>query len=939
MATAVWTSTPPGLGSGLLSIVGRKPSLTQPDESLAGRRLSPSCPIGAINGGSSHFSGRVVGAVNDNDVALPLSEAPDGRCEYYSTTHQSWLAAKITANNTQTGALQIDKKPGVWISPGEQKTRLRVTKAAVDRAAKDRRENEAGQSSKVASSIGSESCINWRSAPSSQAQTFSAIAAAAQEVNTPGELGEATPSSPPRRLLGARSRGLVEERLPVAGESSPGMWYRSGISGGSVSSNHHFPQTKITSLQGNRCVGEFDVATPAEVMVATRDINSPTSRYVSDLTAASALLGTGVANSEARLIATIGDLRPSVGAAPATQGDLRPSVGSPHPTRLNLRPSAGGDLRPSAGAHPTRFQECTLGELRPSAATRELIAVAADLREGLRSAPNQSGSTEVVRELPWSAVRAQECDLAGLSSDASQVMSPKHDEFRHSLASSITPAADCFATTGLPQSFAPPSRFAASAVSFVGREAGDMSWATGPSRSLGFAPPDATLTEISAPPPSSIPIAGIRPLLGHSALPPRKLSIDPVHLVHLSDPATPNSVLSSPGAAPVTPSAPELPPCVKNRILITARNDVACDSSPIGDGCKASTSLFASHGLGGSSLAARSTATPLAEAWQSLCAAQAAATNNSTEQASLLEPEQMPRLIAQAVPEAIAEPPPQPPTTSETPEARTPDSSAPEGPLPLGETIALDEYGRPSIVRQINPDSGAARTVVLNDDGSHRVFGEHTVSSLTNSNKDESRVWLDALSCHQLRGLVHEVGQRLLEGSRLYHARLNQLDKWGEHLNYVYFGLTTDASDRDLENAYRKLAKKLHPDKNGGTEVAKKRFQQMKERYEAIKKKRNEDCEADSDNEGPPESDEEGATKKLKDSKRKDDDDAAANNAEEDAADKASSIEYDPQDRVSMEKTVGKMLGQLKNVEIQMKVVVKELGRISTQVPADDRPT
>jgi hypothetical protein len=253
--------------------------------------------------------------------------------------------------------------------------------------------------------------------------------------------------------------------------------------------------------------------------------------------------------------------------------------------------------------------------------------------------------------------------------------------------------------------------------------------------------------------------------------------------------------------------------------------------------------------------------------------------------------------------------------------------------LPLGEAICYDEYGRPIIVRQINPETGAARTIVLNEDGSHRVFGEHTVASLTNSSKDESKVWLNALDCQQMRGLVHEVGQRLLEGSRLYHGRLNQLEKMGENLNYIYFGLTYDASDRDLENAYRKLAKKLHPDKNGGTDEAKKRFQQMKERYEAIKKKRNEDCEAESDDGGPPESEEdEDALKKLKDKKRKDNDAEDAAAKEEDAADKASSIEYDPQDRDSMEKTVCKMLGQLKNVEIQMKVVVKELSRVSSQL-------
>merc|ERR1719356_1620277 len=97
----------------------------------------------------------------------------------------------------------------------------------------------------------------------------------------------------------------------------------------------------------------------------------------------------------------------------------------------------------------------------------------------------------------------------------------------------------------------------------------------------------------------------------------------------------------------------------------------------------------------------------------------------------------------------------------------------------------------------------------------------------------------------------------------------------GEHLNYIYFGLTADASDKDLDNAYRKLAKKMHPDKNGGTEEAKKRFQQMKERYEAIKRKRNEEGDSENPNDEPDsgpgeEPEDDGGVKQLKDGKRRD---------------------------------------------------------------------
>merc|ERR1719188_2712542 len=53
-----------------------------------------------------------------------------------------------------------------------------------------------------------------------------------------------------------------------------------------------------------------------------------------------------------------------------------------------------------------------------------------------------------------------------------------------------------------------------------------------------------------------------------------------------------------------------------------------------------------------------------------------------------------------------------------------------------------------------------------------------------------------------------------------------------------FFGLSLEASDKDVDNAYRKKARQMHPDKNGGTDEAKKRFQEMKERYEELKKKR-----------------------------------------------------------------------------------------------------
>lgn len=256
------------------------------------------------------------------------------------------------------------------------------------------------------------------------------------------------------------------------------------------------------------------------------------------------------------------------------------------------------------------------------------------------------------------------------------------------------------------------------------------------------------------------------------------------------------------------------------------------------------------------------------------------------------------------------------------------------GPTPGGldgEPIAFDGRGRATIARQLDSDSGQAKTVVLNDDGSIKEFDLQTVHELASKNKNEASRVLDDLTNHQLRGLVHEVGQRLLVSSQLYHKRLSELERLGDHLNFMYFGLDASASEKDLDKAYRKMAQKMHPDKNGGTEDAKKRFQHMKERYEKLKKRLNpaaeEDEEKEKDGEGGGDEGEDGAAKEGGDGQEE---------VEEEKG-KSTSIEYDPSDRLSMEKTATKMLSQLKNVDIQMEVLVKELHRARSQVPTTAR--
>jgi len=52
---------------------------------------------------------------------------------------------------------------------------------------------------------------------------------------------------------------------------------------------------------------------------------------------------------------------------------------------------------------------------------------------------------------------------------------------------------------------------------------------------------------------------------------------------------------------------------------------------------------------------------------------------------------------------------------------------------------------------------------------------------------------------------------------------------------YKVLGVSPDASDDEIKQAYRRLAKQYHPDRNPGDEIAAKKMQEVNPAYEQIK--------------------------------------------------------------------------------------------------------
>ena len=63
-------------------------------------------------------------------------------------------------------------------------------------------------------------------------------------------------------------------------------------------------------------------------------------------------------------------------------------------------------------------------------------------------------------------------------------------------------------------------------------------------------------------------------------------------------------------------------------------------------------------------------------------------------------------------------------------------------------------------------------------------------------------------------------------------------ENWLNQDFYKVLGVAEDASDADIKKAYRKLARKYHPDQHPGDAEAERKFKEVAEAYDVLSDKK-----------------------------------------------------------------------------------------------------
>mmetsp|Transcript_54182 Transcript_54182/g.129044 ORF Transcript_54182/g.129044 Transcript_54182/m.129044 type:complete len:986 (-) Transcript_54182:147-3104(-) len=153
---------------------------------------------------------------------------------------------------------------------------------------------------------------------------------------------------------------------------------------------------------------------------------------------------------------------------------------------------------------------------------------------------------------------------------------------------------------------------------------------------------------------------------------------------------------------------------------------------------------------------------------------------------------------------------------------------------PDAQIVQYDDEGRPMVERHRNQESQEYFTVVFYDDGSRLLWTYDKIATIAIKAEVDILDVIKEMSFRELRGFVHEASMQVVERSGEYHKKKEKLEEMGEQVDHVFFGLPPDACIKDVEAAYRKLARAMHPDKNRDVPDAKEQFQSMKARYERL---------------------------------------------------------------------------------------------------------
>mmetsp|Transcript_79938 Transcript_79938/g.147095 ORF Transcript_79938/g.147095 Transcript_79938/m.147095 type:complete len:590 (-) Transcript_79938:147-1916(-) len=281
----------------------------------------------------------------------------------------------------------------------------------------------------------------------------------------------------------------------------------------------------------------------------------------------------------------------------------------------------------------------------------------------------------------------------------------------------------------------------------------------------------------------------------------------------------------------------------------------------------------------------------------------------------------------------------------------------------------------PSMKRIVNAKTGDAQTIVVDENGRTSTFTQETVSSvmtgafraarvlpdsprlasaslkeqrITRDEKgciraidDESigeffddalmRKWIASLpKCH-LKGFDQELRFRLSDIWTEYSKMKAEHEDYLENADYIFFGLDKTSTLKDLERAYRKLAKLMHPDKNGGSDEAKAKFQDLKERYEKLKQKmKNRGCKEVEEKEERKELLDEG--QKFGEDTVSDEQEEEESEDEDEAGEGRKAKAEEEIDRDAMEAKIWEILDTAKLMQQQISIWKEQLEKFNEQL-------